>query len=381
MRTLVVNQSLRDPLTSRLREVLRGQVDPQGPTVARYEEVDNRLAQYQAEMVVVALQPDPERGLEALRNLRRQTSSFLLAVGQASEPKLILRALHEGADHFLDEAELESGLEAALLRLERKDSTVSAGRLITVLPSSGGTGSSTLATNIAAVLAKEHARCALLDLKPGRGDLAALLDLKPAFTLADLCLNLGRLDRAMFDRVLVQHESGIHLLASPQVFGGLRVVTSRGVGQALTLVRKTFPHVVADVEDCFHEEQILTLRQASVILLVVRLDFTSLRNARRILEHLDQELGIPGQLVRLIANRTGQPNELPLAEAEAALGAKIAHQIPDDPRTINVANNTGIPVVLKAPTARVSQSLAQLARLALERRRTDAPVPAPALTP
>jgi pilus assembly protein CpaE len=176
----------------------------------------------------------------------------------------------------------------------------------------------------------------------------------------------------MFEKVLVPHPSGVQLLASPQVFGGMRVVTARGVGQALTLARMLFPHVVVDLEDCFHEEQVVTVREATVILLVVRLDFTSLRNARRILEHLT-ELGVPEARVRLVANRYGQPGELPLAEAEAALGVKIAHHVLDDPRTINRANNTGIPAVLKAPSARVAQSMSQLARQLLERRRADAP--------
>jgi pilus assembly protein CpaE len=379
MRTLVVTHSLLDPLATRLRDVLRVRIDPEGPAVARYEDVEQRQSPFQADMLVVVLSPAPERGLEVLRKVRPQASGYLLAVGQSSESRLILRALHEGADVFLDEAELETDLEAALSRLHSKDETAApAGRVVAVLACSGGSGASTLAVNIATVLAKEHERCALIDLKPGRGDLAALLDVKPAFNLADLCLNVARLDRAMFEKVLVHHPCNVYLLASPQVFGGTRVVTPQGINQAVAMARRLFPHVVLDLEDCFHEEQVLAARQAAVLLLVVRLDFTSLRNARRILDHLD-ELEIPDHRIRLVANRPGQPNELPVAQAEAALGVKIAHYVPDDARTINGANNTGIPAVLKAPSSRVAQGIAQLARVVVERRRGDAPVPPPVL--
>ena len=87
--------------------------------------------------------------------------------------------------------------------------------------------------------------------------------------------------------------------------------------------------------------------------------------------------GRPGQpdprhQVRFVINRRGQANELPVAEAEQALGEKLAHFIPDDPKTINGANNAGIPAVMKAPSAKVSQSLIQLAKVALERRRGEA---------
>src|SRR5438046_2353016 len=98
MRALVVNHDLLDPLSNRLREMLHGRVDPQGPAIARFEDVELGLPQMQPDMLVVVLSPDPERGLATLSKLRALTRGYLLAVGQASEPKLILRALHEGAD-------------------------------------------------------------------------------------------------------------------------------------------------------------------------------------------------------------------------------------------------------------------------------------------
>src|SRR5258706_561520 len=80
-------------------------------------------------------------------------------------------------------------------------------------PPSRGSGSSTLAVNLATALAKDHKSCLLLDLNLGAGDLAALLDLKPTHTLADLCRNSTRMDQAIFERSLVRHSSGILLLS------------------------------------------------------------------------------------------------------------------------------------------------------------------------
>src|SRR5205823_4480095 len=127
-----------------LREALREKIDSQGPAVVRYEDVEGRQNPLQADMLVIVLSPVPERGLEVLRKVRRQSSGYLLAVGQASDSRLILRALHEGADLFLDEAELETGLEAAQSRILEKEETASpTGRLIAVLACSGGSGAST----------------------------------------------------------------------------------------------------------------------------------------------------------------------------------------------------------------------------------------------
>jgi Flp pilus assembly CpaE family ATPase len=114
------------------------------------------------------------------------------------------------------------------------------------------------------------------------------------------------------------------------------------------------------VDHCFREEQMQVLRQADLILTVFRLDFTSLKNTNRCMDHLDG-LGVPMDRVRLVVNRLGQPRELPLAKAEEALKSKVFHAIPDDPRVVNRANNNGVPVALDAPSSRVSKSLAKLA--------------------
>jgi len=367
MRALIVSHDIMEAVSSKLRGILRAQVDTQGPATSTFEGAENALYQVRPEMVVVVLSPDPERGLEMLRKLRGEMTGYLLAAGQTADSKLILRALHAGADQYLDEADLEAGLESVLARLQiKQEANAPPGRLLALLAASGGSGASSLAANLAVVLAREHQKCALLDLKPGIGDLAALLDLKPQFNLADLCQNITRLDRAMFEKMLVRHASGVHLLGSPQAFGNARAVTVQGVNQALAMARKFFPYVVVDLEDCFHEEQMVTLRQASVVFLVFRLDFTSLRNARRILEHL-KDLDLPRHRIRLVINRRGLPYELPLAEAEQALGEKLTHFIPDDPKTFNRSNNAGIPVVLKNPTAKVSRSIAELAKIASSR--------------
>jgi len=362
---------LLSAVSASLRTLLRVHVDQEGPATATFENCTARLLQLQPGLVVVVLSPAPEPGLEVIRRLRRDMQGCILAVGPASSPKDILQALHVGADHYLDEAELEKSLQAVLPRLqlpgEREKPQAAAGHLLAVLGSSGGSGASTLAVNIASVLARDAEKAILVDLKLGRGDLAALLDLKPAFSMADLCVNADRLDRGMFEKMLVRHVTGVYLLGAPQTFRDIRLVTPAGVSQAIALARRLFPHVVVDVEDCFHEEQVTALRQASGILLVSRLDFTSLRNARRILEYLG-EVDIPRSRVRLVINRHGQPNELPVDEAEDALGEKIKLFVPDDPKVFNSSNNAGIPAVIKYANSKIAQSITRLTQTSLQPR-------------
>ncbi|HZV05752.1 MAG TPA: hypothetical protein VE999_11775 [Gemmataceae bacterium] len=362
MQVAVLIHNTSHSLGVQLREMLQARLNCVEPKLVSFDQAEESLSRLRVSLLVVVLSPFPDRGLNLLRKIRALASGPVLAVGLASDSKLILRALHEGADHYVDEADLEAQLESVLLRLQIKEEAARqpSGRVISLLGASGGSGASTLAVNLAGVLARDLGRCALVDLKPGVGDLAALLDVKPTHNLADLCLNAGRMDRAMFESALVPHASGIHLLAPPQMYEDIRLVTAQGVIKTLHLARDSFLFTVVDLEDCYHEEQAAVLRQAEFVLLVFRLDFTSLRSTKRILDYLEQA-GIGEDRIRLVINRYGQAKELPLSQAEEALGRKIPFLVPDDPKSINAANNAGEPAVFRTPSAKVSQSIVQLA--------------------
>jgi pilus assembly protein CpaE len=354
--------SNHEATTIKVREVLLQQaVNCPAAHVLSLDLAVAKLAGTRPDFIVLILSPDVELGLSVLAHVPNSAQSRLLVIGPASDPKLILQALRLGADHYIDEADPLPELAEGIQRL-RADAGLEAepGRLISILAPSGGSGSTTLAANIATVLAKAHGKCALIDLKLESGDLASLLDLKPAHTLADLCQNAARLDRVMFERSLVPHSSGVHLLAPTRTFAEVSQVTTEGVRQAMALARLLFPYVVVDVDHWFREEQIVVLRQSDVIILVMRLDFTSVRNMKRTMEHLER-LGIDKGRVHLVVNRYGQPKEVPAAKAEEALGVKIAHFIPEDAKTVNRANNSGIPVVLESPSAKVSKCVSRLA--------------------
>jgi pilus assembly protein CpaE len=351
-----------EPTSIKVREVLLHQgLDCPASNMLSLELAVRKLAGTRPDVVVIVLSPEVEQGLSVLRHLRGTVHGRLVVIGPASEPKLIMQTLRDGADQYLDESDPAGELAAVLTRLRAEMGAESEpGRLIGVLAPSGGSGSTTLAANIATVLAKQHLRCALLDLKLEAGDVASLLDLKPAHTIAELCQNSARLDRVMFERSLVRHDSGVHLLAPPRTFADVSQVTPEGVRQAVALARLLFAYVVVDLDHSFREEQVIVLCQADVVLLVMRLDFTSLRNMRRTLEHLER-LGVDKERVQIVVNRYGQPKEIPAAKVEEALGLKILHYIPDDPKTVNRANNSGVPVVLETPSAKVSKCFARLA--------------------
>jgi pilus assembly protein CpaE len=360
MRAYVISD--HEPLAGRVREaLLRAGCDCPAGQVVPLARASDALSVGVGDLVVVVLSPEPAVAQAALMELRPLSGANVLAVGPTTDTRLVLQTLRGGASDYVDEAELEVELRASLSRLRSAAGTqAEPGRLIALLSPVGGSGTSTLAANLATVLAKEHKRAALLDLKHANGNLADLLDLKPAHTLADLCAGTARMDRAMLERSLVRHDSGVHLLAPPEHFADAVQVTSEGVRQAVSLARDLFPYVVLDLDYGFRDTEAQVLRLADVVVLVLRLDFSALRHTQRALEYL-KHLGVHPDRVRLVANCYGRPKEVPARKAEEALGMKIYHYVPDDPKTVNRANNNGVPLVLESPWAKVSRSVSALA--------------------
>jgi len=360
MQILVASDS---PSTSNeVRDVLLqiGYECPEGHVVPVARAID-AAARVRPDAILLGLSPDVEGSLGILRELNETIPAQVLCVGPASDPQLILHCLRDGGFQYVDETELEKELPPALQRLgPNRTAAEEHGRLIAVLAPSGGSGASTLAVNIATTLASEHEKCGLLDLKLETGDLATLLNVRPAHSLADFCSNLTRMDQNMFEQCFIPHSSGVSLLASPFDFADVQRVTEPGVRKAIAMARARYPYVVADVDHSYRQEHAPAIYLADIVVLVLRLDITSLRQTRRSLAYLEG-LGIGLDRVQLVANRWSRHSELRISQVEKALGSKISHAIPDDPKTLKKANYAGTTVVTAKPHTRVARSMTELA--------------------
>ena len=326
-----------------------------------------------ARRVIAQTQPPPhvifvhcdgrfEAALNAISQIRKLAGPSLIAIGERSDTDTVLRAVRSGAQDYLHlgerfEIELDHLLRRLVQGTEHQRST---GRIISVFGASGGCGASTVAVNLAAEMARQQGRCALLDLNLCGGDLAALLDLKPLHHIVDLCHSQHSVDRAMFEQSLLSHGSGIHLLAAPPVLEDIGTIEPENISQIVHLAASDFSHVVIDLEDIFHREQTVALQASDAIVIVLRLDFICLMRTRRTLAHLSR-LGISRNKIMLVANRFGQASELPRHKVREALGLHIAFGVPEDPKTILTTTNLGNPAVLEARSTKVARSMIDLA--------------------
>ena len=183
--------------------------------------------------VLIVVQSQSQESEELLKELKAQLKSKMVVLGPP-DPRRILHLLHNcGVDEYLDEEDLEKEVEA-MLRRSRGEAT---GKVIAVLSPSSGGGSSTIAANLASSIVAAGNQCCAIDLNLAIGDLAALLDVKPRHSIADLAKNLAEIDELLFSQTLTPTESGVALLSAPQRFEELPGITAKTVTTVVAMAR------------------------------------------------------------------------------------------------------------------------------------------------
>jgi pilus assembly protein CpaE len=285
-----------------------------------------------------------------------------------------LQALRSGAREFLTAPVVLEELLKALQRLQRTHSngvsrlgesgasTRQESLVVAVLGSRGGVGCTSLAVNLGASLAQTAGNTvALADLDLALGDADVALDLVADYTLADVALNVDRLDMQFLKRSLSKHSSGLSLLPHPVQMEDAALIREDHLQRVIGLLRASYSHLLLDLSKSFSATDVTALRMADVILLVAQLELSSLRNVVRMLMSLGNDPAL-GNKVQVVLNRVGLDTDIPLKKAEETIGKPIFWQVPNDPRTVMEARNQGVPLVQHAPRSKVHQSIAGLAQ-------------------
>ena len=93
-------------------------------------------------------------------------------------------------------------------------------KLIVVMGSKGGVGTTTVTVNLGVQLATfAHKRVVILDFARPLGNVHLLLDLHPRFGVRDAVENLNRLDSHFFSGLLTQHKTKLEILGGDSAAG------------------------------------------------------------------------------------------------------------------------------------------------------------------
>ena len=327
--------------------------------------IEQALAQFPAEILLVHLDPTPEQVLPMAAEIATNHPELaVFVVSETSDAQHILTAMRAGVREFVTKPVDRELLEQAFAKVAVTSSTSEeAGRLISVLGTIGGAGASMLSANLAVELGAlaRNRPVAVVDLDFRYGQLATMLDLQADYTIADLCDTPEQLDTAMIQRAMVKHSSGIHLLARPNHFGQADLITAADCASVLNSLRQMYEYVVVDGPIRFDPGGLAVLDLADISLFVIQLIVTSVRNTHRMFSEL-REGGYNLDRFRLVCNQdTTESCHLQIEHIEKTLDKSVEYRIPADWKTVSAAINVGTPLAEMAPKSRVRMAIRELA--------------------
>ncbi len=319
------------------------------------------------DLVITDIRMPELNGIELTSRLRAHYRTARLPIVMFSELTEVEDALvgySAGADEYLPKpfelTILDAKIRALLRRAAPDPSAASRGKVVVFAHAKGGVGTTALAVNVAAILAETTpGAIGLLDLDVEFGNAAAQLNLEPRYTLADLHVAAGDVvDAKMFSRFVTESHH-VRLVAAADRPERAAMVTLPAVQLAIDRLSHQCDYVLVDAAASFSEMTLTAIHASDLLLLVTSASRPALRATRDCLSMLEGMRLPAGGSIGLILNNATE-HSMDLEGASAVLGRRPDFVIPRS-ENLDVALNTGLPLVTSHPTDSIVGDLRLLA--------------------
>lgn len=316
------------------------------------------------------------RLIHALQNSAAVKEVFLTS--SRTEPEILIQALQLGIKEFFTQPIKEEEVKQALLKcLKRNDKVKESaakskqGKIINVIGSKGGVGTTTIAVNLATCLNELEGvnSVALVDMNLLFGEIPLFLDTDPAFNWGEITKNISRLDSTYLMGILSKHPSGVYMLPSPTNLERENVASPEIIEKLFSLMQTEFDFIVIDSGQSLDDISLKILELSDTVLLISILSLPCLINVKRLMETF-WGLGYPQEeRVKIIISRYHKKSGISLEEAEKSINKKIFWHIPNDYDNTITAINQGKTLSKVANKAEITKNFREFASTIIDKQR------------
>ena len=378
-----------------IRKLLQFESDVEVVGVARTgKEACDLSKDIKPDVVLMDINMPDMDGISATESIRRLVPhAQIIILSVQNDPSYMRRAMIAGAHDFITKPPAVDELTAAIRRAgvvarQEKAKTrqgqapqaqglgtipigpllETMGRVIVVYSPKGGTGCTTLATNLAVALHNEDTPAVLVDANLQFGDVAVFLNEQGKNSIVDLAPRVDELEPETVNGVLITHAaSGMKVLAAPFRPEQSEGVTSDQFVKVLNYFRRMFSYIIVDTTSTLDDITLGVIQDASdLIILVTTQDIPSIKNSRLFLDLADA-LGISRNKILFVMNRFDKRIGITPEKIGESFKQEIVGVIPLDERIVVPSVNRGVPLMLGSankshPIARSFLSLTEIIR-------------------
>jgi pilus assembly protein CpaE len=292
--------------------------------------------------------PDSQ-GLETFRTIQRHAPALPVIILTGLEDESVaLSAVKQGAQDFLSKGTLKKetlvrALNYAIARSSNPSETASPvpdqAKIIGLLGSNGGVGTTTLACHCALELGQTGKKVLLLDLDVSSAGASFLMKVDSPHTALDAAQNLHRLDANLWKGITCSPREGVDLLQAPGAIGISDALTAERVRHILRFARSLYGFIVVDLGR-LTASKLALLEETQDLFIVTTPQLPALYETRRLLQRL-VDVGLSRENLRLLLNRQTKGMAISVDQVEKALGYPVYGSIADDSAEMSEAYAEG----------------------------------------
>jgi len=293
----------------------------------------------------------------------------VLAIGGGNNPELLRRLMRAGVRDVLPSPVERQELLAACtqllsdLRAHKAGDNEPVHAVCTFMNAKGGCGATTLAVNVAAILAHDQKiNVCLMDFDIGFGACAHILDMKPASFVTDALQQSERLDEVFLKALMTTHSSGVHVLASPSSPAlAARTPSPEAIRKLLAVAVESYDVVIVDLPRSTEPWVLEVLRASTRSFFVMQNTLSIIRDMRLLLDYMPHA-GVDAAKVEVVNNRAmAKSQSVSIEQLKETLGRERIHRVRNDYTNALAAADQGIPVYKVAASSELTQDLRHLA--------------------
>lgn len=227
--------------------------------------------------------------------------------------------------------------------------------IISVIGMRGGTGKTTIATNLAASFANYGYKVCLVDMALQFGDIYLYNNVKPTFTLSDLIEE--HLDNdSNIENYMIQKNENLFILPAPTNPEQAALVNKESTKELFAKLSNHFDAVICDTPSIFNDISLATIKLSKDILMVGTIDLATIKNCRLLVDLLTK-LRLDSK-IRLVVNKSSEENHgLSYAKFRSLINLPIFAAIPTDYYRVEEFVSRGEPFVTKYPYEDITRSI------------------------
>lgn len=307
---------------------------------------------------------DPEG--DVLRLARKMgPNKSLIVLGASNDVGVFRQMMASGASDYLAKPLVSEMLADAIDNVDRKSllqADAQTSRLTVVIGVRGGVGASSIATNLAWIMAHEQKlNTALLDLDLHFGTTTLSLDLETGAGLREVLESPHRLDRLFLDSTMVKDGDKLAVLGAEEPIEEMVNFDESSIDTLIGEVSQDYNQVVVDLPRHQLPMQGGLMASADTVVLVSDQSLAGIRDINRIAQAM-KSLSTKGEILKVVS-RAGNDRAAQVSKAdfERGLNDKISYLVPEDAKTLTICANAGKAIADVAPKAPITKALRELA--------------------